>query len=179
MNQSEAYRNLANQRSFFKTKILFYHSALPHSVHFLKSSRTSCPNWTANSQTSGTIFGLCPMADAKLNPWSFWIGRIVSCSRTQYNNSSGPESSFKYTCSNITSKGFTDTFNKPPSSFNNACTVKPVLSGHSKRMLQESILQYFRPSLRYHLSLRPLFCLFLSGQLRQVLLYNVASLSLS
>ena len=70
-------------------------------------------------------------------------------------------------------------------------TVKPVLSGQSKRvpkigfqdrlllnagqeycrMLQESILQYFRASLSYHLSLRPLFCLFLSGCLRQVLLY--------
>ena len=36
------------------------------------------------------------------------------------------------------------------------------------RMLQESILQYFRTSLSYHLSLRPLFCLFLSGRLRQV-----------
>ena len=35
-------------------------------------------------------------------------------------------------------------------------------------MLQE---QYYRPSLSYHLSLRPLFCLFLSGRLRQVLLY--------
>ena len=33
----------------------------------------------------------------------------------------------------------------------------------------ESILQYFRPSLSYHLSLRPLFCLFLSGNLRYVL----------
>ena len=33
------------------------------------------------------------------------------------------------------------------------------------------ILQYFRPSLSYHLSLRPLFCLFLSGLLRQILLY--------
>ena len=32
-----------------------------------------------------------------------------------------------------------------------------------------SILQYFGPSLSYHLSLRPLFCLFLSGRLRQVL----------
>ena len=69
-------------------------------------------------------------------------------------------------------------------------TVKPVLSGLSKRpkicfqgrlllyagqkycrMLQESILQYFRPSLSYHLSLRSLFCLFLRGRLRQVLLY--------
>ena len=70
-------------------------------------------------------------------------------------------------------------------------TVKPALSGHSKRrpkigfqdrlslnegqkycrMLQESILQYFRPSLSYHLSLRHLFCPFLSGRLRQVLLY--------
>ena len=38
-------------------------------------------------------------------------------------------------------------------------------------MLQESILQYFLPSLSYHLSLRPLFCLFLSDRLRQVLLY--------
>ena len=73
---------------------------------------------------------------------------------------------------------------------NNDKTVKPVLSDHSKRrpkigvqyrlslnagqmycrMLQESILQYFRPSLSYHLSLRPLFCLFFSGRLRQVLL---------
>ena len=34
-----------------------------------------------------------------------------------------------------------------------------------------SILHYFRPTLSYHLSLRPLFCLFLSGRLRQVLLY--------
>ena len=73
----------------------------------------------------------------------------------------------------------------------NKATVKPVLSGHSKRrpkfgfqnrlslnagqkycrMLQESILQYFRPSLSYHLPLRPLFSLVLSGRLRQVLLY--------
>ena len=70
-------------------------------------------------------------------------------------------------------------------------TVKPVLRGHSKRrpkigfkdqllfnagqkycrMLQESILQYFRPSLSYHLSLRSLIPLFLSGRLRQILLY--------
>ena len=62
-------------------------------------------------------------------------------------------------------------------------TVKPVLSGHSKwrpkigfqnrlslnagqkycRMLSMSILQYFGPPLSYHLSLRPFFCLFLSG----------------
>ena len=40
------------------------------------------------------------------------------------------------------------------------------------RMLQESILQYFRPSLSYHLSLTPLFCLFLSGHFRQDLLYT-------
>ena len=76
-------------------------------------------------------------------------------------------------------------------------TVKPVLSGHSKRrpkidfldrlsllinaglkncrMLQGSILQYVRPSLSYNLSLRSLFCLFLSVRLRQVLLYSVLS----
>ena len=41
-------------------------------------------------------------------------------------------------------------------------------------MLQESILQYFWPALSYHLSLRPLFCLFLSGHFRQVLLYSDA-----
>ena len=76
--------------------------------------------------------------------------------------------------------------------FRNVNTVKHVLSGHSKRrpniafqdqlllnagqmycrMLQESILQYFWPSLSYHLPLRPLFCLFLSGRSRQVLLYK-------
>ena len=36
------------------------------------------------------------------------------------------------------------------------------------RMLQG---QYFRPSLSDHLSLRSLFCLLLSGRIRQVLLY--------
>ena len=39
------------------------------------------------------------------------------------------------------------------------------------RMLKGSILQYFRPSLSYHLSLRSLFCLFFSGRFTQVLLY--------
>ena len=59
-------------------------------------------------------------------------------------------------------------------------TVKPVLSGHSKkipklvfktgyRLMQvKNIAKYFRPSLSYHLSLRLLFCLYLSGRLRQV-----------
>ena len=40
------------------------------------------------------------------------------------------------------------------------------------RMLKESILQYFLPPLRYHFSLRSLFCLFLSDRIRQVLLYK-------
>ena len=34
-----------------------------------------------------------------------------------------------------------------------------------------SILQYFQPLLSYHLSLRSVFCLFLIGGLRPVLLY--------
>ena len=38
-----------------------------------------------------------------------------------------------------------------------------------------SILQFFPPSLSYHLSLRSLFCLFLSGRFTQVLLYNAIS----
>ena len=73
----------------------------------------------------------------------------------------------------------------------NAYKVKPVLSSRSKRgpklvfntyhLMQVksiaecskgSILQYFRPSLSYHLSLRSLFCLFSSECLRQVLLYS-------
>ena len=36
-----------------------------------------------------------------------------------------------------------------------------------------SILQYFLPSLSYHLSLRSLFCLFLSGSFIQVLLLKL------
>ena len=64
------------------------------------------------------------------------------------------------------------------------CTVKLVLGGHSKKtkklvfnidycLMQVksiaecskgSILQYFPPSLSYHLPLRPLLCLFFSGR---------------
>ena len=71
--------------------------------------------------------------------------------------------------------------------------VKPVLNCHSQtdgkmvnktnyRLMQVrciaecskgSILQFFRPSLSYHLSLRSLFCLFLKGRLGQVLLYSL------
>ena len=71
-------------------------------------------------------------------------------------------------------------------------TVKPALSGHSKRspkivfktnycLMQVksiaecskgSIQQYFRPSFSYHLSLTSLFCLVLSDRSRQVLLYT-------
>ena len=70
-------------------------------------------------------------------------------------------------------------------------TVNSVLRGHSKkrskidsqdwlllnagrkycRMLQKSILQYFRPALSHNLSLRSLFCLYLSDRFRQVILY--------
>ena len=70
--------------------------------------------------------------------------------------------------------------------------VKPVLNGRSQkdrklffktnyRLMQVksikecsmgSILQYFGPSLSYHLSLRSLSCLFLSGRFTQVLLYK-------
>ena len=39
------------------------------------------------------------------------------------------------------------------------------------RMPQGSILQYFRPALSNHMDIRPLFCLFLSGSLRQISLY--------
>ena len=35
----------------------------------------------------------------------------------------------------------------------------------------KSILQYVRPSLSYHLLLRSLFCLFISGRFTQVLLF--------
>ena len=70
------------------------------------------------------------------------------------------------------------TADKPMAPRGRAKRVKPVLSSHSKEnqrfrfsrliiahnagqkyctMLQESILQYFRHALSYHLSLRPLF----------------------
>ena len=38
-----------------------------------------------------------------------------------------------------------------------------------------SILQYFGPSFSYQLSLRSLFCLFLSGRFTQVLLYAIST----
>ena len=39
------------------------------------------------------------------------------------------------------------------------------------------MLQYFQPALSYHLSLRPLFYLFLSDRLRQVSLYIIKYLT--
>ena len=69
------------------------------------------------------------------------------------------------------------------------CIVKPVktaINGFQDQlslnagqkycsMQYASILQYFRPSLSYHLSLRSLLCLhvFLSGRFTHVLLYIV------
>ena len=75
--------------------------------------------------------------------------------------------------------------------------VKPVLSGHSKidktkvlktngslmkvesiaecslRMLSWSILQYFWPALSDNQSWKPILVFFLSGHLRQILLYSI------
>ena len=42
-----------------------------------------------------------------------------------------------------------------------------------------SILQYLRPSLSYHLSVRSSFCLFLSGRFTPILLYVLNSLCCS
>ena len=52
--------------------------------------------------------------------------------------------------------------------------TRPI-SGRIYWCSKGSILQYFRPSLRYHLSLRYLFCLLLRGHLRQVLLYVITT----
>ena len=43
-------------------------------------------------------------------------------------------------------------------------------------MLLESILQYFQPSLRYHLSLRPLFCLFFEWPLKTGFTVNLSKI---
>ena len=91
----------------------------------------------------------------------------------------------------MNAKNLEETFQISALGYLKCNTVKPVLSDHSRRrpklvfktdlrLMQVksiaecsngSILQYFRPSLSYLLSLRSLFCLFLSGHLRQVLLY--------
>ena len=47
----------------------------------------------------------------------------------------------------------------------NVSTVKPVKNYPIITCRKGSILQCFRPSLSYHLSLRSVFCLFLSGPL--------------
>ena len=81
-----------------------------------------------------------------------------------------------------------DTIHRP---LDKSAYSKTCLKGHSQRrpklvfktdycLMQvksiaecskRSILQYFGPSLSYYLSLRSLFCLFLRGRLRLVLLY--------
>ena len=91
-------------------------------------------------------------------------------------------------------KPFSDQWNFPysyikqsqndPIVYSKTCVKRPV-SKRSKISFQDqlslntrqkycrmgSILQYFRPSLSYHLSFRSLFCLFLSSSLTPVLLY--------
>ena len=73
-----------------RQKKLLHHCALPYCVHFRKSSRTNCPNWTASSQTSGIIFGLSPRGDAKHNPCAleeaFQNLRIFHASVRHYSN---------------------------------------------------------------------------------------------
>ena len=58
---------------------------------------------------------------------------------------------------------------------------RPIIAKCRSKVLQKqgSILQYFRPSLSYHLRLRSLFCLFLSGRFTQVLLYVFLSLKIT
>ena len=63
---------------------------------------------------------------------------------------------------------------RPLSKSQNKCFFKTNYRLMQAKSIAEcskgSILQYFRPSLSYHLSLGYLFRLFLSGRLRQVLL---------
>ena len=57
------------------------------------------------------------------------------------------------------------------------CFSKLIIAGQKYcRMLS---LQYFPPSLSYHLSVRPLSCLFLSDPLRQVLLYSYRGMNIT
>ena len=62
--------------------------------------------------------------------------------------------------------------------YSKTCLKRPIkkktdyLLMQVKSIAKCSILQYFQPSLSNHLSLRSLFCLFLSGRFRQVLLYT-------
>ena len=48
---------------------------------------------------------------------------------------------------------------------------RPNIASCRSKVLQNAPMLYFRPSLSYHLSLRSLFCLFLSGRFTQVLLF--------
>ena len=61
------------------------------------------------------------------------------------------------------------------------CFLRPIFCLMQVKSIAEcskgSILQYFQPSLSYHLPVRPLFCLFLNGHLRQVLLYLLTRIS--
>ena len=65
----------------------------------------------------------------------------------------------------------------PLTLYSKTCVERP-LSKRPKMVFKTnyhskgSIVQYFRPSLSYHLSLWSLVCLFLSGCFTQVLLYN-------
>ena len=71
-----------------------------------------------------------------------------------------------------------------PKSYTKICVKRPLSKRQnigfktSYRIMQvksiaECFLQYFRPSLSYHVSLTSLFCLYLSGYFTHVLLYSL------
>ena len=83
-----------------------------------------------------------------------------------------PNISKSSSCPNVI---YSKTCVKPPLSKDRKLVLKTNYCLMQDKSIAEcskgSIQQYFRPSLSYHLSLRSLFCLFLSGCLTQVLLY--------
>ena len=76
-NQSDAYRNLANQRSFYKTKILLHHCAIQCAVPKIVSDNLS-------------------KLDSKVSDiWNYF--RTMSEGRHQTESLCNPECT-KYTC---------------------------------------------------------------------------------
>ena len=80
-------------------------------------------------------------------------------------------------CSEVKTDLYSKTCVKRPLSKSTKIGFQDQFSLKQVKSIAECFLQYFRPSVSYHLSLRSLFCLFLSGRFTQVLLYSFITLN--
>ena len=114
----------------------------------------------------------------KVHLW-YMLRRNVECKQQRHRPACASAQSDQHLCFSFSWKyNYSKNCVKPPLSkrpkiaFLNQLSLTVLQVESIADCSKGSNLQYFWPSLSYHLSLRPLFCLFLSGCFTQIILYS-------